>query len=260
MSEKFDSNASGADVLGFRAKLGVLVPSTNTVVQPEYQSVTPLGVTNHTARIASRRRPTDSEEAYREAMREGAVGTEDVIDQVVPSAPDLILLGHSIDSFQGGVEGAVSFQKRLSEHAVIAEVLVPSLALKKALEVLGVEEGRISVLTPYLPPGGEQAASFLEDSGFRVVKVMNLSCPTPLSIAAVTETENRANIAELNSDEVDAVVQVGTNMPFQRIAAEAELFLGKPVLSINTATYWHGLRHLGINDQFAGYGELFEKH
>ena len=260
MSDKSNNSESAADVLGFRAKIGVLVPSTNTVVQPEFESVTPLGVTNHTARIPSRRRPTHSDEAYREAMREGAVGTEDVIDRVVPLAPDLILLGHSIDSFQGGVDGAVSLQSRLSEHAGVANVLVPSLALKQALEVLGVQEGRLSVLTPYLPPGGEQAASFLEDAGFKVVKVKNLSCPTPLSIAAVTEAENRSNIAELNNDKVDAVVQVGTNMPFQRIAAEAEMFLGKPVLSINTATYWYGLRYLGIEDQFGTYGDLFEKH
>jgi maleate isomerase len=41
-----------------------------------------------------------------------------------------------------------------------------------------------------------------------------------------------------------------------RLAAAAELFLGKPVIAINTATYWHALRANGITDQQAGYGRL----
>ncbi|HXJ83865.1 MAG TPA: arylmalonate decarboxylase, partial [Candidatus Methylomirabilis sp.] len=39
------------DALGYRAKLGVLVPSTNTIVEPDFYAMAPLGVTIHTARI-----------------------------------------------------------------------------------------------------------------------------------------------------------------------------------------------------------------
>ena len=39
------------DRLGFRAKLGVIVPSTNTIVQPEFDAMRPLGVSNHVSRI-----------------------------------------------------------------------------------------------------------------------------------------------------------------------------------------------------------------
>lgn len=40
-----------SDSLGYRGKFGVLVPSTNTSVQPEFDAMRPVGVTNHTARI-----------------------------------------------------------------------------------------------------------------------------------------------------------------------------------------------------------------
>ena len=43
-------------------------------------------------------------------------------------------------------------------------------------------------------------------------------------------------------------------------AAAAELWLGKPVIAINTATYWHALRANGIRDQMAGFGRLLEEH
>jgi maleate isomerase len=45
-----------------------------------------------------------------------------------------------------------------------------------------------------------------------------------------------------------------------RLAAAAELFLGKPVIAINTATYWHALRACGIQDKRSGFGSLLEHH
>ena len=36
--------------------------------------------------------------------------------------------------------------------------------------------------------------------------------------------------------------------------------LGKPVIAINTATYWHALRQLGINEKLPGFGRLLSEH
>ena len=47
---------------------------------------------------------------------------------------------------------------------------------------------------------------------------------------------------------VDAIVQVGTNLAMARLAGIAEFWLDKPVIAINTATYWHALRANGIID------------
>ena len=38
----------------------------------------------------------------------------------------------------------------------------------------------------------------------------------------------------------------------------AEFWLDKPVLAINTATYWHALRQNGIDDRISGFGSLLE--
>jgi hypothetical protein len=38
------------DSLGFRKRIGIVVPSTNTTVQPECENLRPHGVTNHVAR------------------------------------------------------------------------------------------------------------------------------------------------------------------------------------------------------------------
>lgn len=63
---------------------------------------------------------------------------------------------------------------------------------------------------------------------------------------------------ELDGDDVDALVQVGTNLSAAVLVPELEKAHGKPVIAINTATYWHALRALGIKDKIAGFGQLLE--
>ena len=43
------------------------------------------------------------------------------------------------------------------------------------------------------------------------------------------------------------------------VAAMAEFWLDKPVIAINTATYWHALRQNKITDKIPGLGRLLEE-
>ena len=61
-------------------------------------------------------------------------------------------------------------------------------------------------------------------------------------------------------DDVDALIQVGTNLSMTRLAAAAERWLDKPVIAINTATYWHALRQNQITDKVVGFGRLLEEY
>jgi maleate isomerase len=66
----------------------------------------------------------------------------------------------------------------------------------------------------------------------------------------------RDAIRRVDGPEVEAIVQVGTNLCMARLAGIAEEWLDKPVIAINTATYWWALRSNGIADRVAGYGSL----
>ena len=70
----------------------------------------------------------------------------------------------------------------------------------------------------------------------------------------------RDTLVELDGKDVDALVQVGTNLSMVRLAAAAELWLNKPVIAINTATYWWALRRNGIADPIDGLGTLLREH
>ena len=89
--------------------------------------------------------------------------------------------------------------------------------------------------------------------------VKGLKRPTAISIAETTEDELREALLELNETGADALVQVGTNMGMVRLGAEAERWLGKPVLAINAATWWMALRQNGIEDKLYGFGRILEE-
>ena len=69
----------------------------------------------------------------------------------------------------------------------------------------------------------------------------------------------RAHLRDLNSDDADATLQVGTNMANVITAAEAERWCGKPVVCLNAVMYWKALRTCGIEDRMVGYGRILEE-
>ena len=83
-----------------------------------------------------------------------------------------------------------------------------------------------------------------------------MRAPSWTGIAQIPETRCREVLRALDGPDVDAIIQVGTNLSMMRLAAEAEDWLGKPVIAINTATYWHALRANGLSDRIQGFGRL----
>jgi maleate isomerase len=128
-------------------------------------------------------------------------------------------------------------------------------ASQAALKKLG-DIRRIGVITPYMPIADKQVQRFFADCGFEIVRLKGLRCASPVAIAHVSEETLRDAILEVDGPEVDAIVQVGTNLIMARLAGVAEFWLGKPVVAINTATYWYALRENGIADKVDGFGSL----
>ena len=69
---------------------------------------------------------------------------------------------------------------------------------------------------------------------YRLVGTRHLSCKSPTLIAHVTEDELRAALHAVDGPDVEAIVQFGANLPMAGLAAEAERWLGKPVIAVNS--------------------------
>lgn len=242
------------DALGWRYKFGVLGPSTNTTVQPDYDDMRPVGVTNHYSRIAVSDAQAVSDETFLQGTTEISDNTIAAVTSVMTAKPDYLVMGMSAITFYGGQQGAEDFVTKIGTVADVG-ISVGSLSVAAALRAYGGVK-RVAFVSPYFPTANREVTRFLDDNGFDVVRDRALRCPSWTAIAEVQESELREVLKELDGDDIDAIIQVGTNLSMVRLAAAAELWLGKPVIAINTATYWHALRACGVNDKLYGFGRL----
>ncbi|MCP1335486.1 maleate cis-trans isomerase family protein [Futiania mangrovi] len=248
------------DTLGYRCKFGVMTPSTNTVVQPEYDDMRFPGVTNHISRMHIPDEPVNNDNDFNELIRRIDIALEESLDRVMTCRPDWLILGISAESiWGGGLEPARRIAERIRARAGDIGVTQAADALPAALKALGVRKS-IALLTPYHPVAEGHLKEFIEAIGYSLVRSRHLECKGPVEIAFVPEKELFDAATALDGDDVDAIVQFGANLPMGRVAAQLEPRLGKPVIAINTATYWHALRSMGIGDRKGGCGRLLEEH
>ena len=149
-------------------------------------------------------------------------------------------------------------ERLLAKSGGKVTITIAADALRTALSQVG-EVRRIGLVTPYMPSGDEQACAFFRDCGIQVVHVRGLKCAGPVLIAHTPEPVLRDAIVAVDGADVEAIVIVGTNLPMARVAAMAEAWLGKPVIALNTASYWHALRANGINEKIYGFGRLLSE-
>ena len=246
-----------ADALGFRKKFGVIAPSTNTSVQPEFEAMRPRGVTNHFRGIYIPNDPIRDDDDFNRLMDNIRKELLPAVDDVMTCEPDYLVMGMSSETFWDGLEGSKRLQERVEQRSGV-KVCMGSDASQQALKLYGAK--RLGVITPYMPVGDGQVRRFFEDCGFDIVRMKGLKCASPVLIAHVSERELRDAINEVNGPEVDAIIQVGTNLAMARLAGLAEFWLDKPVLAINTCIYWWALRENGIDDKVDGFGTLLLKH
>ncbi len=253
----------GADALGHRARIGLLVPASNTIAQPELELLAPVGVTNQVARM----RPTPpgkvggNLESYRDGIDAQVPVIAEAISMALHTKPSALILAHSMDTFRGALDGARMMQERLDACAAGTPMVLPSLAYLAALKALGLGPGaRVAAITPYWPPEDAHVDAFFSSAGYKVTRVLGLKRQGAYAIAATTAAEFIAGLRELAKDAPDVIVQPGTNLASVKLAAEASQWLGVPVLPCNTASYWHALRTIGIMDKMHGFGALFSEH
>jgi maleate isomerase len=250
------------DVYGYRLKIGVVTPSVNTVVQPEYDSMRPEGVTNHIGRIHVPNITTDNDRSLSQSVADIDGALDDAVGRVLTAEPDVMVLGVSIEAIYGDPAAGDAIQQRLRTKYDLPGLRLVHAgdALPAALRAYGIADGPIALLTPYGPAGEPHLTSFVEHCGYQLHSVRHLVSDSLVKIAHNPPERIRPELDALAATGPQAIVQFGANLPFGLVAARAEAELGIPVIAVNTATYWHALRTSGIEDRIEGFGRLLAEH
>lgn len=250
-----------------RARIGVLIPSTNTGVEYDLQKFANVdGLTWHPSRFWIEIRNWAEEEAktgeginnvferFLETMR-GELPPS--IDSVMSAEITHLMLGMSAETFWGGMEGNIEFEKAIQDQIGDLGLTTGAGATRDALNCFGVKT--LSVITPYPPIGDDNVRRFFSEIGFEVKHIKGLNRPSATAIAETSIKDVIDAVKEVDGDDVDAIIQCGTNLSTVDLFPTLEHVLEKPLIPINIATVWHALRACGINDKFTGKGRLLEE-
>jgi maleate isomerase len=237
-------------MIGWRARLGFLLPPGNPTVEPEMIALAPEGVSLHFHRMTARG-VGGSLEGQDQRNRMMVDNIESSIELLAMVEPAVIVLAHTATSYYLGPEGEADLLARL-ERSTGTRVVTAFGSVVRALERLGIR--RLALATPYSAETTLQGKAHLETHGLQVVNFANLQGVTNI----YDETAERAyRLARMvDKEDAEAVFLSGTGMPTLPVLEALEQDLGKPVISSASAMMWHALRLAGVGQPIPGYGRL----
>lgn len=235
-----------------RARLGLILPSVNTVVEPWFNAVAPAGVMVHATRMLldndvtpEALRRMDADEGLPSAMR------------LAGCRPDAIAYCCTASSIVQGLAYDRHLEEVLARHTG-RRCITAVGAIMDALNVLGVR--RLAVASPYTDVIDRAEQIFFEEAGFTIAGSAHLGIADGFGLAAPTPQEIHALGLEALTPEADALFISCLNMNSQAVAAALEERTGRPVVTSTTATLWKLLRMTGIDERIPGYGRLLASH
>lgn len=240
------------DPYGWMAKIGLIVPASNTVNAHEWGLMAPEGISIHTARA------TQSGRSSRQSFDAMGKSAEDAAGQLATAGVDIVAYGCTSGSFMGP---RAESMRRLAERAGCPATNSADSAVA-ALRALGVTT--VALATPYLPYINDREVSFLEEEGFSVCAFMGLGLGETeaerFAIRTVPPEAVFRMAREVDRPEAEAIFISCTSLPAARLITGIEAQLGKPVVTSNQATFWNVLRMLKLRVRIPGAGRLLQDH
>jgi maleate isomerase len=231
------------------ARIGLLVPSSNTTVEPEFYRALPRGVTLHTARLFLTRIAPDAILGMVQDMETQA--------KLLASADvDVIVLGATAPSFLNGLGYDRELIAKI-EAATGKRATTTSTALVEAIRHIGAK--RVVLGSAYDEKVNGIAAAFLRASGLDVADMAGLALVDNLIVGRLSSDTAYDLAMKVNRPDVDAIVLSCTNWQTMDAIERIERESGKPVISTTQATIWAALRAIGHTEPINGYGRLLRE-
>jgi maleate isomerase len=231
---------------GSKAKIGLLLPSANTIMEGEFNALIPDGVSVHAARMLIRF-PNIEE------LAKMAEDTEKATELISTAKPSIIAFGCTTGSILNGLGWD---EKLISRIQKIAKVHATATAVIRAFKELEIH--KIAVVTPYIEELNKLEKDFFEDSGITVLEIRGIDLGgEEMEMLTLEKIADYARA--VNKSDADAVFLSCTNLKALPIVGQLEKELGKYVFSSNIATYWDVMRRLGIKQSITGIGKLLER-
>lgn len=233
-------------------RIGIIVPSTNTSVEADFQRVLTPAVTVHSARLLL---PDGvMTEASLDQMNRDL---KSAIELLASAHVDLIAYGCTSGSFYRGPAWDEEVKATVERMASVPCVTT-STAVKAALHAFGAR--RLSVVTPYPAWTNERLRAYYEHEGFEILGVHGDARAAANGHRAIND-QNPADVLDFAlshlSPQADALFCSCTALRAFEVVETLEAQGGKPVVTSNQATIWAAVKGVGALGCVRPVGRLF---
>ena len=230
------------------ARIGLIIPSSNRLTEPQMRQYAPRGVEVHVTRL----RMTGANRVPLPELMPRIVEATAALDD---ARCDVIVFHCTASSMEAGLAGErqVLDAMRRATDKPVATTASAVLAAFDALEVR-----RIALLSPYARATHEHELTFLAEAGLQVVAERALELPSSDDYIAEPPTTWRRVGEEImrSAPDAEALFLSCTNIHSLPVLDLLESRLGRPVVASNQAVLWYALGCSRRPTAFEGLGRL----
>lgn len=238
-------------MIGWRGRIGLIIPATNTVMESDFNKYLPSGVSAFASRMKR-----NSDISSLETNINMLNYAEEAASLLTWAEVDINIFGCTAASFLRGIEENISLSEKLQQKTGVHTVTA-STAIINALNSLNAK--KVFLITPYVDEITLKEVDFLSKCGFNVKGYSGMGIKETKEMGKIAPEGIYRFTKERIVKKIEAVVISCTTLRSMEVIELIEKDLQIPVVTSNQACLWYALQFLGINEVNHFVGELFYK-
>jgi maleate isomerase len=227
-------------------RIGLIIPSANSLTEPQFHRYLPNEVSAHIARLRMAGKFRKPLEELKSSLIEAAEALSDV-------RPAMIVFHCTANSMEKGLAHEAAIVDIIKQASGCATISTAQ-AITRAFDKVGIK--KLVLISPYVKATNEHEVNYLAEAGYTVVHELGLGLESH-AYAKVTPEEWKKVVRENTRADTDGYFLSCTNTRMIEAIDDLERDLGKPVVNSNQAVLWTCLDKLGIRHVGEKLGRLF---
>jgi len=229
------------------ASIGLIIPSSNRLTEPQFNAYAPPGVGIHVTRLRMTGKFRKPLSELKRPLVEAAEALSDV-------KPGMIVFHCTANSMESGLAHEKAGIE-IIEQASGCPTITTAQAITQAFDRFGIK--KLVLISPYVRATNQLEVNYLTETGYTVLHELGLGLETH-AYSAVTPQEWKNIVKENTRADADGYFLSCTNTRMIEAVEDLENDLNKPVINSNQATLWACLKKLGVVHTDKKLGRLFQ--
>lgn len=234
---------------GWRARLGLVIPANNTVIEPEFARMVPDGVAAFGAKILSHGLSADGIERM-------VANSRRAVEELAAADMRVIAYACLATSLVKGAGWTSEFEAHVTDVTGLPSITAANATIA-ALQAVGAN--RIALATPYPDSVNDLLPPLFDAAGMEIVSLESVAVKDSLEVCRLEPSVAYRLARKADREVADAVCILATDIRTIDVLDTLEQDLGKPAISTNQALLWAALKACGIGDPVTGFGSLLSQ-